>query len=456
VSLIDEFIARYTKELDFYSHVARIAHQRLEASLQAAGVRSIVTARAKSITRLEDKCRQRNAKREGGYVTVDEIYEDIVDLAGVRVALYFPAESDQVDGMITRLFHVLEMKKFPELKKSQEGKRFSGYSATHYRVRLKEDDLAEAQKRYATARIEIQVASVLMHAWSEVEHDLAYKPMAGDLSADEYAILDQLNGLVLTGEIALERLQKAGEARVGKRDRRITNHYDLAVHLLGAAEEVTDKPVGESGLGRVDLLYDFIAELGMDTPGSLEPYINALHGNFELRPLSEQVIDALLAEDSERYKIYDSVRARRPWTSIPDNSDNEVYQHIGMFMARWIELEALLRDLLPSGPRNGPVIPTTSQLAEAHLLRDDSLRDYDSLRRLRNLLVHGVEFPALEDLAEATRRLDRVLAEIRETKRDLSDGASHWDRPVRSRPVRESRPPGYAHRRRESRSRGAA
>jgi ApeA N-terminal domain 1/Apea-like HEPN len=32
------------------------------------------------------------------------------------------------------------------------------------------------------------------------------------------------------------------------------------------------------------------------------PYLNALHGNVELRPLAEQVIDALLAEDSARYK----------------------------------------------------------------------------------------------------------------------------------------------------------
>ena len=44
-----------------------------------------------------------------------------------------------------------------------------------------------------------------MHAWSEVEHDLIYKPLQGTLSKEELAILDELNGLVLAGEIALER-----------------------------------------------------------------------------------------------------------------------------------------------------------------------------------------------------------------------------------------------------------
>ena len=37
---------------------------------------------------------------------------------------------------------------------------------------------------------------MLMHAWSEVEHDLVYKPFSGNLSASELAILDEINGLV--------------------------------------------------------------------------------------------------------------------------------------------------------------------------------------------------------------------------------------------------------------------
>jgi ppGpp synthetase/RelA/SpoT-type nucleotidyltranferase len=271
MDLIGQFVARYTKEYDFYDQAARLAANKLEANLQAGGVRSIVTARAKSISRLEEKCRQRDSVR-GGYSSIDEIFEDIVDLAGVRLALYFPAEIDQIDGVITRLFSLATPKKeFPDPVKVREGKRFSGYWATHYRIQLKEDELSDLEKRYASARIEVQVASVLMHAWAEVEHDLVYKPLAGDLSEEEYAILDQLNGLVMAGEIALERLQKAGETRVASADTKIANHYDLAVHLLSRAAGLTEEPISESGLGRVDLLFDLIRELGIDTPGLLKP-----------------------------------------------------------------------------------------------------------------------------------------------------------------------------------------
>lgn len=422
MDLIDQFMARYTKEYDFYSQTARLAQQKLETNLQAAGVRSIVTGRAKSITRLEEKCRQREAKR-GGYSSIDEVYADIVDLAGVRVALYFPAEIDQVDGMVIRLFNVLTKKRFPVSAGRPEGKRFDGYKATHYRVQLKEDGLNETEKRYAAARVEIQVASVLMHAWAEVEHDLVYKPLDANLSEDEHAILDELNGMVLTGEIALERLQKAGEARVAVSGRKIVNHYDLAVHLLGAAAKLTEKPISESGLGRVDLLFDFMTRLGINTPKLLKPYIEALHGNVELRPLAEQVIDALLAEDAERYEIYDSVRAQRPWPRVRTDSDQIVYNCIGKFMARWMEVEALFRELFPPKPGRGPVIPTRYQMADLALLSEDMLSEYDRLRRMRNLLVHGVEVPALADLDEATKRLDVILSEIRRFKEQRDNGS---------------------------------
>ena len=272
VGLIEEFIARYTKEYDFYDQAGRIAARRLETNLQAAGIRSIVTSRAKAINRLEEKCRKRQDAKN--YAPVNGIFDDIVDLAGVRVALYFPAERDQVDNMIAQLFHVVGKKEFPESGETlRMEKRFSGYWATNYRIQLKEQDLSESERRYATAKIEIQVASVLMHAWSEVEHDLVYKPLAGDLSDQEYAILDQLNGLVMSGEIALEMLQKAGEARVATGGRRISNHYDLAVHLLGRAEGTTGEPISDSGLGRVDLLFDLITQLEIDTPELLKPYL---------------------------------------------------------------------------------------------------------------------------------------------------------------------------------------
>lgn len=412
MGLIEDFVARYTKEYDFYDHAGRLAAQILEADLQAAGVRSIVTSRAKSISRVEEKCRKR-AKEKGDYESVDGIFQDIVDLAGVRVALYFPAERDQVEGAVTRLFRPTSPKiVYPDPAKVCPEKRFSGYSAEHYRVQLKEENLSDTDQRYATARIEIQVASVLMHAWAEVEHDLSYKPLEGKLSEEEYAFLDQLNGLVLSGEIALEQLQRAGETRVASRGRKLENHFDLAVYLLSQAERITERSVGESGLGRVDLLFDLLSEISLDTPELLDPYLDSLHGNFEIRPLAEQIIDALLAEDSSRYRLYENIRARRSPLHGEGSDLGDAYLQ---FMSRWNELERLLRGTKPGAP----ILPTRRQLQSMNLLDRDMVAEFDYLRSLRNNLVHGIEIPTPAELKEAAGRLEHIVSEI---KRRLDPG----------------------------------
>lgn len=67
---------------------------------------------------------------------------------------------------------------------------------------MRDEILNDHRKNTDRRASEIQVASLIMHAWSEVEHDLIYKPMQGTLSEEELSILDELNGLVLAGEIA--------------------------------------------------------------------------------------------------------------------------------------------------------------------------------------------------------------------------------------------------------------
>jgi len=415
VGLIEDFIARYTKEYDFYNQAARLASQMLEADLRASGVRSIVTYRAKDVSRLEEKCRGRRDDKK--YQSVDDIYEDIVDLAGVRVALYFPGEQEQVEKAILRLFSQLEKKRvFPDPQKERPNKRFSGYSAAHYRVQLKEQEMSDLDKRYAKARIEIQVASVLMHAWSEVEHDLDYKQLGGDLSEQEHSILDQLNGLVMAGEISLKMLQEAGENRVASEERKFLNHYELAAHLLSRVNHLIDEPVGDAGLGRVDELFAMLVKTGKQTPQGLTPYLDSLHGNLEMRPLAEQVIDALLSEDSSRYEAYNSLRGEAYGREDGENRE-EATRHleIGHFLSSWVELEKLLREIYVAngGDPNDRVMPTGRLLRNLASVDDATIREIDLLRQVRNRVAHGHNVPSVDVLMECTGRLKAVTERIK-------------------------------------------
>jgi ppGpp synthetase/RelA/SpoT-type nucleotidyltranferase len=413
LDLVSNFIARYRKEYDFYEQSCRMVAQILDSTLQSAGIRAIVTSRAKNPTRLEAKVRQRAVKEN--YQSVDDIYDDIVDLAGVRVALYFPGEREEVGKVIQNLFSLVSApKEFPTAAQPTYKKRFSGYWATHYRVRIPEGSLNESQKRYTEARVEVQVASVLMHAWSEVEHDLVYKPLQGNLSDEEYAILDELNGLVLSGEIALERLQRAGELRASTRGRQFTSHYDLAASLLDLSRDnLSDVNLNEASIGRVDVLYQLLKATNLDTPDQLKRFVTFLHSDIEKRPLSEQIIDQVLAEDPARYAVYDQIRLSEASIALQTSDSSRISQSqaIGEFMALWIEYERRVRAMAANSDESLLVMPTTRLLYQFNLPQD-ILASADRLRRFRNQLVHGIEVPDAESIRAETEELRSLLGTI--------------------------------------------
>lgn len=404
MDIVESFIDQFAREYDYYEQTARLAAQRLESALKREGVQCIVTSRAKGAQALEGKLRDRHVKTP--YQTVNDIYRDIVDLAGVRVALYFPSERDQVDRVISNLFFQYDKKRvFPRENRESNGRtnRFTGYSAIHYRVRLPASTLSEAEARFASANIEVQVASVLMHAWSEVEHDLVYKPRAGGLSQAEYSLLDQLNGLVLAGEIGLEELQRAGQARVAQAGRRFANHYELAAYLLGQTSAISNRPISDEGVGRVDLLFHFLATLELATPDDLKPYLELLHGDLERRPLADQIVDALIAENPDRFETYMRIRQA---------TERTAHDEVGSFFKQWIRLEQLVRQALPSDSPRRAVIPTVQALERLGILDEELRFDVRNLSRTRNLLVHGIEIPAPDELRDAATRLSYLIDEI--------------------------------------------
>lgn len=108
MGIIEEFVQHYKKEYDFYEMVSKLVAQQMESSLHEAGIRAIVTYRAKNPERLLAKLYQRNEERDSKYSSLDDIYSDICDLSGVRVALYFPKDRDKAGDIIRENFTLLE------------------------------------------------------------------------------------------------------------------------------------------------------------------------------------------------------------------------------------------------------------------------------------------------------------------------------------------------------------
>jgi hypothetical protein len=135
-----------------------------------------------------------------------------------------------VGQLVEQLFTQMRApKNFPEDSGPEDG---TGYVATHYLVRLKPETLHKEEYQYADTNVEIQVASVLMCAYSEIAHDLTYKPEKGPLTAEEMRLLKDLNELVQAGEAKLEQLQESVEKRTSK---------DLRFELTSALTKVAKR-----------------------------------------------------------------------------------------------------------------------------------------------------------------------------------------------------------------------
>ena len=409
MDLINQFIENYKKKLNFYETAGHIAARQLESALQAAGIRAMVTSRAKNPVRLKSKVLRRNSRRPVPYKNMREIYEDIADLSGVRVSLYFPGDRDKANSLIADLFTIIETKQFPEQSKPPTyNKRFSGYWANHYRARMREDSLEPSQKKYAEARIEIQVASVLMHAWSEVEHDLVYKPLQGTLSDEELAILDELNGLVLAGEIALERLQSAGNERVRNKNAAFSSQYELASYLYNYLSNNFRPEDIELRMGNIELLFRLISRLKMNTVKEIQPVLKSVKFEKDRRNISQQIIDQIITGNEKRYAIYQELRDGR------EGGGEDSRQAASYFFSQWVPLERMLNRISNRNSQKLRGAFNINTLNRMNVLDKDCLNRIVSLRKSRNMLIHDIEVPEADFITKQGDEARELLEKLGE------------------------------------------
>jgi ppGpp synthetase/RelA/SpoT-type nucleotidyltranferase len=129
MNIVDDYLKTYNLQFDFYQKISQICAQQCENGLESLGVKSIVTYRAKRHERLRDKLRKR-IEEGTRYPTIEDINKDILDLAGVRIALYFPGDQKEVGRYIESHFDLVRKPKiFPaesKVYKKKREKKFPG------------------------------------------------------------------------------------------------------------------------------------------------------------------------------------------------------------------------------------------------------------------------------------------------------------------------------------------
>jgi ppGpp synthetase/RelA/SpoT-type nucleotidyltranferase len=165
----DDRVTRLLREYDEHADIYKLFCQEVERVLKAiidtAGIPvSDVTSRRKERTSFQKK------------ILSDETYNshtDITDLAGVRIITYFEEDVDRLVEIVSDSFDV-------DIEYSVDKRRLLafdqfGYQSVHLIASFAKDrlDLPE-MKKFEKMQAEIQIRSLLQHAWAQIEHP-AYK-----------------------------------------------------------------------------------------------------------------------------------------------------------------------------------------------------------------------------------------------------------------------------------------
>ena len=160
-------LEEYRDMLPVLTDAMEIALAELRRTVDEAGlVVSNIVGRIKSEESLAGKLEMKGAK----YRTLG----DITDIIGVRVVTFYSEDVDKLSSLVDKHFDV-DWNTSVDKRKLHALDSF-GYDSLHYICRIPESVYKDSSRPMInTIPIEIQMRTVLQHAWATISHDTGYK-----------------------------------------------------------------------------------------------------------------------------------------------------------------------------------------------------------------------------------------------------------------------------------------
>lgn len=270
--VITEAVARYEREHDRYLKLAaRVADICRTDIIEADAIRAQVTSRVKTSRSLEGKLRRFARRGDKNISTVEEVFSQIGDLAGVRIATYRPEDQNRVANKIKLIFPGPSGSEI-ELDKKDKLSEGGFYRATHCQAALPDSEIVGINENLRGTSCEIQICSMMAHVFNEVEHDIAYKPEGGGPQSAEKGLIDALGHLARTGDSIVSQLLAANEMRLKEQAGDFNDAFDFVARLR---KEFKDRDLS----GYAGQLFDEICHLGLNSLDKLKKDVGDDHFN---------------------------------------------------------------------------------------------------------------------------------------------------------------------------------
>ena len=288
---------RYQEFCTRYPNAAADFLGAIEDVLSDAGLTyDHVTARVKEWRSLRSKSRKR---RPDGMLMYPHPWQDIHDLIGVRVTTY---HSTEIPRIIEALTEVFEVRRSVDKTAQTRVSGSFGYGSHHLILRVPPARVAPVLQAYAGREFEVQIRTVLQHAWAEFEHDIRYKRRGntGKLAPEVDRAFTLAAGLI---ELADQQFDLIA-AQQSATDTTAPIDLDVkftAETLPGIIALLHGNTIPQSRLEHYHWLEELLHAHGLTTvaqltelmtPANLERVKTALHYTFQ--PGQVRIIDDLL------------------------------------------------------------------------------------------------------------------------------------------------------------------
>jgi len=213
-----ELVYEYLKRKPYYERLCLEVAFVIENSLRGRGIEySAVTHRVKELNSFLEKVKRKQYK---------DIFNEITDLAGVRVICLYTSDIKNIERIIHEEFEVIEKVDMQNSKKSDR----LGYSAMHFLVRLGDEFSGARYDSLKDLICEIQIRTVLQDAWAVIDHHLMYKQRS--LVPEELCRrIDNLAEVLEEADRKFEEIRKERHAYVRKLEKTRSSRTFLAMEI---------------------------------------------------------------------------------------------------------------------------------------------------------------------------------------------------------------------------------
>lgn len=216
-----EAIEWYAKSIKIYTALCQKVETIIKEILEAEGISvHTTTSRAKEIDSFSKKIEDPK---------YDNPQEQIKDLAGIRIIAYVESDLDRINKIVEDTF---DIDPDHSLNKADElGIDKVGYKSVHYVATLKKERIALPDfKKFKGLAFEIQIRTILQHAWAEIEHDKNYK-FSGKLDDKIQRRFKILAGLLELADREFDALaSEIDKITIQVEDATKTGHLDIEIN----------------------------------------------------------------------------------------------------------------------------------------------------------------------------------------------------------------------------------